>query len=111
MKKTISAFAALAVSAIMLTSFDHKTDSVSIKGSVFPADKGAKAWALSFDDTLVAEIKNGSFEIKNVVPGEYQVVIEAKDPFANIRLRDVDIAYNNAAVEDLGEIRLKEKAK
>ena len=38
----------------------------SIKGTVTPADKAVKAWAISSTDTLSAPVTNGTFEIQNV---------------------------------------------
>jgi hypothetical protein len=61
----------------------------SIKGTVTPADKAIKAWAVSPTDTFNANVQNGQFEIKDVKAGTYSVIIQAQDPFANIRKKDV----------------------
>ena len=38
----------------------------SIKGTVKPADKAVKAWAVSATDTLSAPVTNGTFEIEKI---------------------------------------------
>jgi hypothetical protein len=107
MKKTGLLLAALAISTGILFSFDNAPTN-TIRGTVSPADKAIRVWALSFNDTLIAEVENGSFEIKGVQPDTYAIVVEAKAPFANIRKRDVVVGFNSA-VTDVGEIALHEK--
>jgi hypothetical protein len=107
MKKTKLALAALAISTGMLFSFNAFQAS-TIKGTVTPADKAIKAWAISPTDTLAANVQNGTFEIKDVKAGTYSIVIEAMEPYANTRKKDVVVAAE-APVTDVGEIKLQPK--
>lgn len=107
MKKIRLTLAALAVSSAALLSFDAFQSS-SIKGTVSPADKAIRAWAVSADDTLNAEIDNGSFEIRDVKAGTYSVIIEAESPYASTRKKDVTVSPDRT-VTDVGEIRLQPK--
>jgi len=96
---------ALAVSTGALFSFNALQAS-KIKGTVTPADKAIRAWAVSPTDTLQAEIQNGAFEIKDVKAGTYSVIIEAEAPYANTRKKDVVV---NSETTDIGEIKLQQK--
>jgi hypothetical protein len=107
MKKTKLALVALAISTGALFSFNAFQTS-TIKGTVTPADKAVKAWAVSPTDTLNADVQNGTFEIKDVKAGTYSVIIEAQEPFANTRKKDVVVAPD-APVTDVGEIKLQPK--
>lgn len=106
MKRIRIALSVLLVSTILLLSFSNQPAG-SIKGTVTPGDKAIKAWALSFDDTIVVDIQNGNFEMKDVPPGEYAIIIEAEQPFANIRVRDVVVGYSG--VTHIGPIELQLK--
>jgi hypothetical protein len=108
MKKARIAIAALLMSAGMLFSF-AVLQSNSIKGTVSPADKAVRAWAVSPSDTLNAEVQNGNFEIKDVKAGTYSIIIEAQEPYANTRKKDVVVSADSA-VTDVGEIRLQPKS-
>lgn len=108
MKNTRLAFGALVISAGMLFSFDAFQKTATVKGSVTPADKGKTAWAISSNDTLHADIKNGAFEFDNVKAGTYSIIIEAQEPYANTRKKDVVVSAD-APVTDVGEIKLQPK--
>ena len=108
MKRTKLAIAALAVSTGMLFSF-NAFQTKSIKGTVTPADKAVRAWAVSPVDTLNAEVQNGSFEIKDVKAGTYSVIIEAQEPFANTRKKDIVVSADSATT-NVGEIKLQPKS-
>jgi hypothetical protein len=105
MKKIRLALATLAISTGVLFSF-NAIQTKTIKGTVTPADKAVRAWAISNTDTLNAAVENGTFEIKDVKAGTYSVIIEAKDPFANTRKKDIVVA-NDSAVTNIGEIKLQ----
>lgn len=106
MKKAKLALAALAVSAATLFSF-KAFEGGSIKGTVTPADKAIRAWAISTTDTIRADVQNGTFEIKDVKAGTYNVIIEAQEPFANTRKKDV--AVTDGQPTEVGEIQLQPK--
>ena len=105
MKNTKLTLAAFAITAASLFSFRYMQDA-GIKGTVSPADKAIKAWALSDADTLKSTIENGTFEFKNVKPGTYSVIIEAQEPYAHTRKADVVVADS---VTNVGEIQLQKK--
>ena len=108
MKNTRSALAALVISAGMLFSFTAFQKSGTLKGTVTPAGKAKVAWAISPKDTLHAEIKNGVFEFDDVKAGTYSIIIEAQDPYANTRKKDIVVSAD-APVTDVGEIKLQPK--
>ena len=77
----------------------------SIRGTVTPAEGGVRAWAESATDTLKAPIVNGTYEITDVKPGAYKIIIEAKPPYRNIA-KD-GIMVNDGQAADVGEIKLE----
>jgi hypothetical protein len=109
MKKTSLPLVVLAISTAAFFSFNSIQTS-AIKGTVTPADKAVRAWAISMTDTFNVDIKDGVFEIKNVEAGTYSVIIEAEEPYANIRKVDVVVPYT-ARITDMGEIALRQKTK
>jgi hypothetical protein len=96
-----SGIVALGLSAFTLL------QTTSIKGTVSPADKAVKAWAISSSDTLSAPVTNGAFQIQNVKAGDYSVIIEAQSPYANTRKKDVVV--KDGQTTDVGEIQLQQK--
>lgn len=76
----------------------------TIKGKVSPSDAAVRAWAESSTDTVNAAIQNGMFEIDNVKPGTYKIVIEAKPPYKNAAKEGVSVMDGQSA--DAGEIML-----
>jgi hypothetical protein len=106
MKNTKFAVLGAGILALTISAFT-RFQTTSIKGTVTPADKAVKAWALSATDTESAAISNGSFEIQNVKAGDYSVIIEAQAPFANTRRKDVKVA--DGQTTDVGEIKLQQK--
>jgi hypothetical protein len=106
MKQARLTLAAIAISAATLFSF-RAFEGGSVKGTVTPADKAVRAWALSATDTLRADIQNGTFEIKDAKPGTYNVIIEAQEPFSNTRKKDVVVTEGQTT--DVGEIQLQPK--
>lgn len=103
MKKMKMTVLALGVMTAGLFAFKG-LETGSIKGTVTPADGAVKAWALSATDTLKADIMNGAFEIVNVKPGDYRLIIEAKAPYKNTAKDGVSV--KDAQPTDVGEIKL-----
>lgn len=104
MEFTLLRLVGTTIIAAGLFAFSHfKTG--SIKGTVTPAEGGVRAWAESAMDTLRAPIVNGSYEIPDVKPGAYKVIIEAKPPYRNIA-KD-GIMVNDGQAADVGEIKLE----
>ena len=104
MKPTQLKLAAIAIAIAGLFAFNSLT-SGSIRGKVSPSDGAVRAWAESTSDTLNAPIQNGVFEISNVKPGSYKLVIEAKPPYRNAA-KD-GIAVMDGQPTDVGEIPLQ----
>jgi Polysaccharide lyase family 4, domain II len=94
---------ALAIATAGLFAFSAISNG-SIKGKVSPANAATQAWIVSATDTLRASVSNGMFEIPNVKPGTYRLIIEAKPPFKNASKESVIV--NDGQVNDLGEIVL-----
>jgi hypothetical protein len=107
MKNIKLALVALVVSTGALFSF-NALQTNTIKGTVTPADKAVRAWAVSPTDTLKADVQNGTFEIKDVKAGTYSVIIEAVEPYASTRKKDVVVEAEKATT-DIGEIKLQSK--
>ena len=107
MKKAKLALAAFVISAGALFSFDS-FQALSLKGTVTPADKAIKAWAMSTTDTLSTNILAGSFEFNNIKPGTYSVIVEAQAPYASTRRKDILVSADSA-VTNIGEIHLQPK--
>ena len=104
MKFTKLKLAAIAFAAAGLFAF-HSMDAGSIKGTVSPADGATRAWAESSTDTVKALVINGSYDIQNVKPGTYKVIIEAKPPYKNAAKDGVSVTDGQAA--DAGQIALE----
>src|ERR1700742_4488054 len=94
---------AVIVAAAGLFAFAHLKVG-SIRGTIMPVDAGVRAWAESASDTVKAPIVNGSFEITDVKPGAYKIVIEAKPPYRNIAKDGIMVSDGQPA--DAGEIKL-----
>ncbi len=104
MKKMKLSVLALGVFTASLLAFKD-TETGSIKGSVNPADGATKAWALSATDTAKSDILNGAFEIANLKPGDYRLIIEAKAPYKNQAIEVVSV--KDAQPTDVGVITLE----
>lgn len=78
----------------------------SVKGTITPADSAMNVWAISATDTFRSTITNGFFEIKNVKPGTYKIMVEASAPFKNATKEQVVVKENEQT--DVGEIRLEQ---
>ncbi|MBS1600021.1 MAG: hypothetical protein JST75_17475 [Bacteroidetes bacterium] len=80
MQKSIFVF--LIVAIFLLSSFKYFWNS-PVKGNVNPADAALRAW-LYGADTLNASVVGGYFQINNVKPGNYVLVIEGNPPYRNV---------------------------
>lgn len=103
MEFTVLRFIGVTLIVAALFAFTHLKVG-SIRGTVTPAEGGVRAWAESATDTLRAPIVNGSYEIPDVKPGAYKIIIEAKPPYRNIA-KD-GIMVNDGQAADVGEIKL-----
>lgn len=75
-----------------------------IKGTVTPAESAGTVLAISGTDTVKALPANGAFQLSDVKPGTYKVVVEAKAPYKNFEKEGV--AVKEGEVVDLGTITL-----
>jgi type II secretory pathway component PulC len=90
--------------SIAALAFNYKA--ASIKGWVTPKEAGVAAWAISKTDTFKTHITSeGVFEIFNVKPGTYAVVVQATTPYKSA-VREGVIVTEGSMV-DVGEIKLE----
>jgi hypothetical protein len=76
----------------------------AITGSVLPADGAQAIWAYSGTDSTRAVVLNtGTFTIA-VRPGIYKLVVDAKAPFKDVVLENVDVKDGRPL--DVGQIIL-----
>lgn len=85
-------------------SFFHLTQS-AITGRIRPVDGSDVVWTISGKDSARHPVINGSFNIE-VRPGIYQLVIDAKDPYKDVRLENLEV--KNGLPLDVGEIYLQQ---
>jgi hypothetical protein len=78
----------------------------SIKGRVSPSASATSAYVVSGMDTMRANIQNGAFEIGQVQPGTYKLVIEAVAPYKNFEREGVVV--NEKKASDVGVISLQQ---
>lgn len=76
----------------------------SITGKVSPADGAEVVWVMGTADSVKAAVALGSFSIQ-VKPGLYKLIIDAKEPFKDAQLDNLDVKENQ--VLDVGEIILQ----
>jgi hypothetical protein len=94
---------ALAIATASLFAFKALVNG-TVKGTVSPAEGAARVWVISSTDTLKAAINQGTFEIPDVKPGTYKVIIEAKPPYKNVAKDGVTVT--DGQTSDVGEIKL-----
>jgi hypothetical protein len=78
----------------------------SIKGTVSPSASATSAYIVSGMDTMRTNIQNGAFEIGQVKPGTYKLVIESIAPYKNFEKQGVVV--NEKKATDVGEITLQQ---
>lgn len=103
MKRMSNYFSLLLIAGVLLTAFDHLMGG-SVKGTVNPSDAAVKAMAVSGMDTTKANIINGAFEINNLSPGVYTLIVEAAAPYKNASVKSVKVM--DGEVTDVGSIPL-----
>lgn len=82
----------------------HRFANGSLKGTISPADAGIRVWAISISDTLKTNITDGSFEILNIKPGIYKVILEANAPYKNSSMEGVEV--RDGETTDIGQVML-----
>jgi hypothetical protein len=78
----------------------------SIKGKVSPSASATSAYVISGMDTMRTNVQNGVFEIGQVKPGTYKLVIEATAPYKNFEKEGVVV--NEKKATDVGVITLQQ---
>ena len=78
----------------------------AVTGNVNPPDAGLRAWIFSATDTLTAQIENsGHFQISQVKPGNYRLLVEARPPYRNSVKEGIRVA--EGAPTDIGTIEMQ----
>jgi len=94
---------ALALATAALFSFKAMVNG-TVKGTVSPAEGATRAWIISATDTLKTDVNAGAFEIPDVKPGTYKVIIEAKPPYKNVAKDGITVT--DGQTTEVGEIKL-----
>jgi len=102
-KKIIVLVASLVMAFVVFAFTNFKNG--SIKGSVSPSASATSAFVVSGMDTMRTNIQNGAFQIGEVKPGTYKLVIEAIAPYKNFEKEGVVV--NEKKDTDVGEITLQ----
>jgi len=102
--KITGLFATLAMAFALFAFTTFKNG--SIKGTVVPSAAATSAYVVSGMDTMRTNIQNGAFEIGQVKPGTYKLVIEAIAPYKNFEKEGVVV--NEKKATDVGEITLQQ---
>ncbi len=90
--------------SMLISAFIIPAPPGSIRGRVVPYNAALNVWAVSDADTGRSTIMNGEFEIKNLRPGRYRVIIDGRKPY-KITTRP-DVIVNDSAVTNVGDIIL-----
>ena len=98
----LAASLAMAFALFAFTTFKNG----SIKGSVSPSASATSVYIVSGMDTMRTNIENGAFEIGQVKPGTYKLVIEAIAPYKKFEREGVVV--NEKKATDVGEIALQQ---
>ena len=76
----------------------------AISGSVTPPEGATAVWAVNGSDSVAGTFSNGSFSI-SVKPGTYKLFIDAKDPYKDVSLENIQVS--DTAATNVGEIKLE----
>ena len=101
MKKNILTCGIVAASIVGLFAFTSAQTGIS--GKVTPQDGAESVWAIGTDSTK-GIISSGNFSIQ-VKPGTYKIYIDAKDPFKDVSLENLEVRDGQPL--DVGEIVLQ----
>jgi hypothetical protein len=86
-----------------LLSFGRKQSAIT--GRVSPANAANEVWVLGKNDSIRAGLSSGHFSVM-VGPGTYKLVVDAREPFKDALLDNLDVKSNQ--VLDVGEIILRQ---
>jgi hypothetical protein len=109
MKKGILACAIVSVVIGGPLSFNSQDDifaqESSLTGRVSPVDAAEMIWVIGGKDSLKTWVVSGIFSLK-VKPGNYKLLVDAKQPYKDVLLDNLEIKLNQAL--DIGEIILQQ---
>ena len=106
MKKSSLGFLSLAAAGLGLMAFTN-AETGSIKGTFNPANSVNQVWAVSGTDTLkIPPTDSVSFNFEQVKAGAYTILIDAKEPFKDKTVENVNVKASE--VVNLGEIKLEQ---
>lgn len=71
---------------------------------MFPANGADKVWAIQGKDSIQMTNANGEYILRSVRPGNWEVSVEANEPYRNACYQSGDL--KPGMDRDLGEIRL-----
>ena len=78
----------------------------TLTGNVNPPEAGLRAWIFSATDTLTATVENsGHFQISQVKPGNYRLLVEARPPYRNSVKEGIHVA--DGVPTDVGTIEMQ----
>src|SRR5690242_10645443 len=103
MKRTFVTLFATVAAVVGLHSF-RSADS-TISGKVVPPDGVEFIWAINGKDSLKKTATDGAFAL-TVKPGTYKVVVDAKDPYKDAVLDNVEV--KDGQTTDVGEVKLQQ---
>jgi hypothetical protein len=90
--------------AFALSAFNTRLNSM-VKGSVNPPDAAIRAWLISKADTVNGNVDRGMFEITNVRPGSYSLIVEGRPPYRNSLKEGVNVI--DGQLTDVGVIEMQ----
>ena len=99
-------FVLLLAAVFVLTAFTFQIGG-AIEGRVVPSEKALKAFAISGKDTSICNVIAGTFQLAQLKPGTYQLVIEAIEPYTHKFMKDIQV--RNGEITNVGEIQLQLK--
>ena len=96
----------LSAGLVLAAGFSTSPFAGTVMGNVNPAEAASRAWIFSATDTLTAEVESsGHFQISQVKPGNYRLLVEAKPPYRNSVKEGIRVA--DGAPTDVGTIEMQ----
>ena len=77
-----------------------------VKGSVNTSNAAVRAWVFSKTDTFNTTISSGLFQIDNVKPGNYTLMVEGRPPYRNSVKPDIIVVDGQPT--DVGVIEMQQ---
>jgi len=102
MKKQLITLGITIATAVGLIAFTPTQ--TAITGKVTPAEGAENVWAINGADSIKGAVSSGSFALQ-VKAGTYKVIVDAKDPYKDVLLENVEVKDGQPA--NVGEIVLQ----